>query len=416
MKILLINTNDIEGGAARAVYRFHAGMREAGIDSNMLVQNKTSDDNYVQRPKKKITKAMLRVSKYFDSLPLRLYFKRDIATWSIQWLHNNMAEEIGYFQPDIVHLHWIGGGFIPVSVLAKLQCPIIWTLHDMWAFTGGCHYDRSCGRYNLACGRCPQLKSKVENDLSRLIWERKKHSWKNTKITVVTPSNWLAKCTKASSLFKDYPVKVIPYGLNLKDFRPIAKELARNSLGISNNKKLILFGAHSINDPRKGFGYLQRGLSFLAKNGWKDRVEVGIFGKRASSDLPDLGLRVNCFGGLRDDINLSLLYSAADVFVCPSLQDNLPNTVIEALACATPCVAFNVGGIPDLIEHKINGYLARPFEVDDLVQGITWVLHNNYGYDKLTFEARHKAEQKFSLELQIRSYMELYRAALESKT
>ena len=412
MKILHVNINDIKGGASRAAYSLHAGMREAGIDSNMLVQNKASDDNNVQRPRSNIAKAVLMISKYLDSLPLRFYAGRNTETWSTQWLPNNMAGEIKRFRPDIVHLHWIGGGFIPVAALAKLQCPVIWTLHDMWAFTGGCHYDRDCGRYSLACGRCPQLNSKSENDLSRFIWKTKKDSWKNTRINLVAPSNWLAKCAKTSSLFKDHQVKVIPYGLNLKRFRPIAKESARNSFGVSMGKKFILFGADYINDPRKGFEHLKRGLISLVKDGWKDRAEVGIFGRLSAGALPDLGLRMNYFGELKDDAMLASLYSAADIFACPSLQDNFPNTIMEALACATPCVAFNIGGMPDLIEHKINGYLARPFEADDLAQGIRWILDDSRGHDKLTFEARRKAEQKFSLESQIQSYMELYAAML----
>jgi len=412
MKILHVNINDIKGGASRAAYRLHAGMREAGIDSNMLVQNKASDDSHVQRPKGNIAKAALRISRYFDSLPLRFYAGRDTETWSTQWLPNSMAGEIRRFQPDIVHLHWIGGGFIPVAAITKLQCPVIWTLHDMWAFTGGCHYDRDCGRYGSACGRCPQLNSKSENDLSHFIWKTKKDSWKDTRINVVAPSNWLGRCATTSSLFKDHPVKVIPYGLDLKCFRPIVKESARNSLGVSKDKKLILFGADYINDPRKGFEHFKRGIISLAKDGWKDRAEVGIFGRLSAGTLPDLGLRMNYFGELKHDAMLASLYSAADVFVCPSQQDNLSNTVIEALACATPCVAFDIGGMPDLIEHKINGYLARPFEAGDLAQGIRWILDDSRGCDKLTFEARRKAEQKFSLETQIQNYMELYAAAL----
>ena len=414
MRILHININDIKGGAARSAYRLHTGMRESGVDSNMLVQNKASNDRYIQRPRSNIAKALLKISGYLDALPLKFYAGRNIKTWSTQWLPNNIAQEIIHFKPDIVHLHWIGGGFIPITAFLQLRCPIVWTLHDMWAFTGGCHYDEACGRYGTACGKCPQLNSKNKNDLSHFIWKNKKNSWKDIKITVVTPSNWLAKCAKTSSLFKDHYIKVIPYGLDLKVFTPMSKISAKRSLGLAGDKKLILFGAQFIDDARKGFEYLRQSLVSLAEQGLKDGIEVGIFGKLQNKNFPDLGLRVHNFEAITSDAKLDLLYSAADVFVCPSVQDNFPNTVMEALACGTPCVAFDIGGISDLIEHEVNGYLAKPFKIEDLAQGIMWILDDKNGYDKLALQARLKAEQKFSSALQVQSYIELYKKMLEA--
>ncbi|MBA3921988.1 MAG: glycosyltransferase, partial [Nostocaceae cyanobacterium] len=285
--------------------------------------------------------------------------------------------------------------------------PIVWTMHDMWVFTGGCHYSQACDRYTSSCGICPQINSSKNNDLSRSLLKRKA-AWSRLKLTLVSPSHWLAKCAHSSSLFKDFRVDVIPNGLDIKKYKPINRHLARDLLNLPQDKQLVLFGAvKATSDRRKGFHLLQPALQSLCQSGWSEKIELIVFGLSQPIQT-DLGFKTRYLGRLNDDISLALVYAAADLFIAPSLEDNLPNTIMEALACGTPCIAFNIGGIPDLIEHQRNGYLAEPYNIEDLAQGISWVLENTDRHQKLSQRAREKVEQEFTLEIQAKRYAALF--------
>lgn len=409
MKICLVNTNDIEGGAARAAYRLHQGLKLIGLDSQMVVQEKFSDDYTVFGANNKLAKGWAKLAPTVDTFPKVFYPQRQKTPFSVQWLPNNIHKKINDLKPDIVNLHWICGGFIPIQSLSKINAPLVWSLHDMWAFTGGCHYAGDCQGYLKSCGSCPQLLSSNSNgDLSRRIWLQKQRSWKNINITIVALSNWLADCVKKSSLFHDLPIKVIPNGLDIEVYKPIEKNLARNLLNLPQDKQLLLFGAmNATSDKRKGFQLLLLALEKLSQT-QKDNIELVVFGASQPANPPNLGFKVNYLGTLNDNISMVLAYSASDVFVAPSLEDNLPNTVMESIACGNPCVAFNIGGMPDMIEHLQNGYLAQPFEVNDLVNGINWVLEDQERYRKLCDRSREKAVNEFSLELQAQRYFYLY--------
>jgi glycosyltransferase involved in cell wall biosynthesis len=317
----------------------------------------------------------------------------------------------------VINLHWINAGYLQVETIAKFNKPLVWTLHDMWAFTGGCHYSQDCDRYTASCGACPQLHSSKDWDLSRWVWQRKAKAWRNLNLTIVTPSSWLAKCARSSSLFQEQRVEVIPYGLDTEKYKPLNRQVARELLNLPQDKQLVLFGALSATgDQRKGFHLLQPALQDLSKSGWQDRLELVIFGSSEPANPPELGFKAHYLGTLNDDISLALVYSAADVFVAPSVQDNLANTVLEAIACGTPCVAFNIGGMPDMIEHQKNGYLAQAYKTEDLAQGIAWVLENNERHGKLGARAREKAQQEFTLEIQARRYLSLFTEILASSS
>ncbi|MFN7853980.1 MAG: glycosyltransferase, partial [Dolichospermum sp.] len=331
MKPLLLNTSDIIGGAARAAYRLHQGLKNIGVDSQMLVQNKQSDDYSVIAPVSKLSKGIGKLTPTLDSIPLQIYPQRDRSTYSVQWLLDNLAAQVAQINPDVINLHWINGGYLKIETIAKFNKPIVWTLHDMWAFTGGCHYNGDCMNYTNSCGTCPQLHSNKEKDLSRWIWQRKTKAWQNLNLTIVTPSHWLAKCAASSSLLKDVRIEVIPNGLDTKQYKPIEKSVARSILGLPEDKQLILFGAMSAtSDPRKGFNFLQSALQNLSQSGWRERVELVVFGASQPKNPTELGFKSHYLGRLNDDISLSLVYAAADVFLAPSVQDNLPNTVMES--------------------------------------------------------------------------------------
>lgn len=418
MKVLLLGTNDIQGGAARASYRLHQGLQAIGVNSQMLVQTKYSDDRTVigSPTTSGIGKVIAGSRLSLDPLPLRLYPKRDPSSFSLQWLPDNLVSKVAQLELDIVNFHWINAGYIQIETLAKLNklLPLVLTLHDMWAFTGGCHYSGDCDRYTISCGACPQLGSSKDWDLSRWVWQRKAKAWQNLNLTIVALSSWLGNCARSSSLFKDLRVEIIPNGIDTEKYRPISRQTARELLRLPQDKQLILFGAlKATSDKRKGFHLLQPALQELSQSGWQDKLELGIFGASRPKNLPELGFKAHYLDSMSDDLSLSLIYSAADVFVLPSIEDNLPNTVMEAISCGTPCVAFKIGGIPDMVEHQQNGYLAQPYKIEDLARGIAWVLENEARHQKLSYRAREKAERKFALEIPARRYLSLFNEILE---
>jgi glycosyltransferase involved in cell wall biosynthesis len=410
MNILHLSTCDIEGGAARSAYRLHCGLRTIGLQSNMLVRAKSSLDKSVISEKKLMTK----LGPVFNGLPLKYFYpNRDSQPFSTQWFPDALASEVQRLNPSIINLHWVCNGFLKIETLRDFKKPLVWTLHDMWAFTGGCHYNQNCDKYMDSCGDCPQLESKRDVDLSRWIWKRKSKAWQDLNLTIVTPSQWLAKCAGHSSLFKNQPIKVIPYGLDTTLYKPISKSIAREILNLPQDKLLILFNSMSSKDTRKGFSLLKQALKFLSQSSqWKEEIELIILGESQAKTSEDLGLKAHYLGRFNDDISIVLAYNAADVFVAPSLQDNLPNTILEAMACGIPSVAFNIGGMPDMIDHQSNGYLAQPFDIEDLAEGIVWVLKDLERHKKLCDQSREKAEREFTLELQAYRYQSLFQEIL----
>ncbi|MDZ8085481.1 MAG: glycosyltransferase family 4 protein [Nostoc sp. DedQUE12b] len=413
MKILHISTHDINGGAARAAYRLHTGLQDIGLQSQMLVQEKYSNDKTVIAPKIRLFQGIAKAKLTVESLPLKLYRQKKNTPFFTQWLPDRVIPKVAQINPDIINLHWISGGFMQIETFAKLKRPLVWTLHDMWGFTGGCHVTGECDRYKISCGACPQLNSGNEWDLSRWVWQRKVKAWKNLNLTLVSPSSWLAECARSSSLFQNLRIEVIPHGLNTQKYRPINQHFAREALNLPQDKKLILFGAiEATSDRNKGFHLLQPALQELRKSGWKDGLEVVIFGASQPENPPDLGFKTHYLGHLHDAISLATVYSAADVMLVPSLQESFGQTASESFACGTPVVAFNSTGLKDIVDHQQNGYLAKPYEVEDFAKGITWVLENEQRLQKLSFYAREKAEQEFTLELQARRYSALFQEIL----
>ena len=409
MKILHISTKDLEGGAARAAYRLNQGLQKINLDSQMLVQTKVSEDTTVIAPQTVREKSLAMVGGILDTIPPRFYRRDTQISFSTQWLPDVISAQVARLEPDLINLHWIHNSHLRIETFAKLERPIIWTLHDMWPFTGGCHYDQNCGRYVESCGACPLLKSSKNFDLSRWIWQRKSQAWKNVDLTIVAPSKWLAKCASSSSLFKNLRVEVIPNGLDLQRYKPMKQQIVRSLLNLPQNKHLVLFGAiKATSDRRKGFHLLNAALQSLCQSGWRDKIELIVVGSSQPNDGSTLDFKTHYLGKLSDDISLSQVYAAADIFVAPSLQDNLPNTVVEAIACGTPCAAFKIGGMPEIIDHLQNGYLAQPFEARDLARGIAWILENQERHQQLRDRAREKAEREFNQSLQAHRYASLY--------
>ena len=420
MKVLHISTTDITGGAARAALRLHRGLKGTGVDSRMLVQTRAGDDPEVFGPLTRAGRTLALFRPTLDALPLSLYRGRKKNPFSTAMVPGCVGRRVGPLNPDIVHLHWVCGGFLRVETLRRFKRPIVWTLHDSWAFTGGCHLPFDCTAYEDSCGSCPELGSTKERDLSRRLWERKKKAWQGLDITVVTPSRWLAGCAGASSLFSGRRIEVIPNGLDIGRFKPMDPGQVREILGLPADKRLITFGAMwSTTDLNKGYHLLMEALAGVSDDSFKKGTELVVFGASGPAapggraGLGDPDLKVHYLGELKDEITMAMLYAASDVFVFPSTHENLPNTIMEALASGTPVVAFDVGGIPDMVEHKKNGYLAKSFDTGDLARGIKWVLEDPKRHKGLCARARDKAEREYSLKLQAERYIALYEDVLK---
>jgi len=415
MKVLMLSTTDVSGGAAIAAHRLHKQLRLSNLDSRMLVQDKLTDEIHVESPVEKYRILKLKIGNVLEKLPFKLYPNRQKTTFYFQWAPGISSEQINKYAKDIVHLHWICRGFMRIERLAQIKAPLVWTLHDMWPFTGGCNYSADCVNYRESCGSCPQLSGRNKNDLSNWVWRRKKRCWGKLNLTVVAPSNWMARCASESSLFAKHRIEVIPNGLDLNIFKPIDKELARQLLDLPKNRKLILFGADfAFLDTRKGYHLLEETLLILKQRFKDPSIEIVIFGASAPAEKQNLGFPVHYLGRFHDEISIALLYSAADVFIAPSLQDNLPNTIMEASACGTPCAAFRIGGIPDLIEDRETGYLASPGDSNDLAFGVEWLLCDLKRYKTLADKSRHKSENEFSVEMSAKRYRSLYEEVINN--
>ena len=410
MKVLLVSTSDLNGGAARAAYRLHKSLLNQNIDSQMLVLNKSSDDPTVIGPKAKFRKQFNKIRNAMDSFPLGLYSSIR-SKFSISWLpFDYLIDEINRIKPDIVHLQWICGGALSIENLRKIKFPIVLTLHDMWTFTGGCHYDEECGGYKTDCRKCVVLNGGNVTLLSRKLFSKKVNVFKDIdNLTVIGVSQWLVSCAAQSLIFKDKRLVTLPNLIDTKKFNSFNKQSARDLWMLPQDKKLILFGAlSSTTDSRKGFKELCQALKKI-KN--INNVECVVFGGSAPEDSLDLGIKFHYLGHLHDDVSLVSLYSAVDVMIVPSIQEAFGQTAIEAMACKTPVVAFGYSGLLDIIDHKLNGYLATPFDVNDLSTGIDWVLDSS-NYDDLCKNAREKVLQQFDSVIVAKRYIELYNSIL----
>jgi glycosyltransferase involved in cell wall biosynthesis len=406
-KILHLSSFDLVGGAARSAYRIHQGLQQAGLNSQMLVQYKVGTDPSVHVAANKVT---TRIRSWLDQQPLKSYPQPE-QFFSVQHVPAPIAHKVSQFKPDIINLNWICNGFVPVASLQQFNCPIVWTLQDMWAMTGGCHYTAECDRYQKSCGYCPQLQSNQETDLSRQTWRRKSDAWRSLNLTLVAPSTWMKDCVQASSLLQQYSVEVIPFGLDIQAYAPMDQLAARSHFNLPLDQPLILFGAiDATGDSRKGFHLLRSALKILSQQEWAIAPELVIFGSAAPTTPIDLGFKAHYLGQLNCDADLRAAYAAADVMVAPSIQEAFGQTASESLACGTPVVVFQQTGLADIVEHQKNGYLAAPQSAEDLAHGIAWVLAHTT--PALRQSARARAEQEFSQSVQAQRYMNLFERLL----
>jgi glycosyltransferase involved in cell wall biosynthesis len=419
LKILLVNHSDSGGGAAVAVLRLLEILRSTGLQCELGVIEKYSIDPAVVCLKKNMNlwnlfiKIIHKVFFYWQSIFFKtsnpiLHSDNRNTVLDIQRINNS--------DYDLVHLHWINYNTISIEDIAKIKKPLVWTLHDSWVFCGAEHHPNileNDQRYIDGYERKNKPPTTQGPDICRKAWERKKRAWEKLSIQFISPSNFEKNCFERSALFRNSSndCLVIPNIVPENIFKPFDRTMMRNKYAISANKKTIAFGALDITDKKsvKG-GYLL--LEALRRIDDPNNYQLVIFGRENRAFSAELPVQVFSAGYVVDQKILAELYNLCDVYVCPSLIESFGLTCLEAAFCGVPVTAFNTGGIPDIIEHKKTGYLAEPFEPDDLLNGILYCLENK---EKLSGMALQKARKDFRNSDIAAEYIDLYREIIKLK-
>ena len=400
MRVLIVNTSERTGGAAVAASRLMEALNNNGVKAKMLVRDKETD---------RLTVAAVPGQKWMQFyflwerfvVWLRLHFNRkhlfevDIANCGA-----DITQLPEFQEADVVHLHWINQGMLSLKGIRKILNtgkPVVWTMHDIWPATAICHLTLDCRNFETQCAHCRLLPGNGStNDLSTQIWKRKQQMLNDRQITFVTCSQWLAGEAQKSALLKGQRVVSIPNPIDTHIYTPKDKQQARQRVGLPTEGRIILFASQRVTNRNKGMGYLLEACRLLAEQypEKKEDITVAILGGHAEEIEGQLPFRTCPLGYVNDEQRIVDIYNAADVFVLPSLSENLPNTIMEAMACGVPSVGFRVGGIPEEIDHQQNGYVADYCSSEDLARGIWWTL----------YEADHEAVRKACLQKVAHNY------------
>ena len=413
MRVLIVNTSERIGGAAIAAGRLMDALKNNGIKAKMLVREKQTD---------RLSVTGLKMSGW----RVWQFLWERILIWKENQFrkHNLFAVDIAntgtditsipeFQEADIIHLHWINQGMLSLNDIRKiLQSgkPVVWTMHDMWPCTGICHHARECDKYHQECHHCPYIyKGGGKKDLSHQVFKKKKEIYQLAPVTFVTCSQWLKERASQSALLNGHTIVDIPNPINTSLFKPQNVMAARNKMGLPTDKKLILFGSVKVTDKRKGIDYFVESCKLLAERHPELKEELGVvvYGKNSEQLKPLIPFQVFPLDFISSDKDLVNVYNAVDLYVTPSLEENLPTTIMEAMACGVPCVGFNVGGIPEMIDHLHNGYVAEYKSAEDLANGVIWTL-NESEYHTLSEEACRKAISNYSESTVAKKYIDVY--------
>lgn len=402
MKVLLVNTSETTGGAAIAASRLTEALRQNGVEARMLVRDKRTERPYMV--------------KLPGGLRTRMHFYWERLTI---WLHNGLSRRMLWYvdianagtdithlpefrEADVIHLHWVNQGMLSLDDIEHIVHSgkrVVWTMHDQWPYTAVCHHSQDCRRFQTHCHSCPQLCRPSEKDLSSRVFARKLELMRGARVTFVGCSRWISSLAATSALLQEQRVETVPNAVP-PTFRPMDRTEARRRMGLPLVGRLVLFGACKVSDRRKGADYMIAACRLLRHAADATLVIVGGQGQWMRGEVR---MPVIVTDYIAKEEDMAALYAAADVFVTPSLMENLPNTIAEAMSTGTPCVGFRTGGIPEMIDHLENGYVAQYRNVDDLARGIDYVLDHN-----LRAQARQKALATYAPDRVARQYIKIY--------
>jgi glycosyltransferase involved in cell wall biosynthesis len=420
MKVLIINTYERLGGAAVAANRLMEALINNGVKAKMLVRDKQSDQlTVVSLPHP----LRLRWNFLWERLVIFIYShfsKKHLFEIDLANAGTDITRLPEFQEADVIHLHWINQGMLSLKNIQKiLQSgkPVVWTMHDLWPATAICHLSLGCRYFTSHCHRCKYLPGGgSDNDLASKVWRRKQKFLNNHAISFVTCSRWLESEAKASALLQGHTITSIPNPIDTRVFYPANQAKARSQEQLPQDKRLLLFVCQRVTNRNKGMQYLIDACQQLAQQYPDMRQELGviILGGHAEEVASQLPFPSYAIGYITDETRIARLYRCANLFVLPSLSENLPNTIMESMACGVPCVCFRVGGIPEMIDHKKNGYVAEYQNASDLAKGLRWVLYEA-DYDALCQHAVRKVAQNYSQSSVAVRYIELYQHAIAQK-
>lgn len=417
MKIVILNTSEHTGGAAVAANRLSKALRKGGVEVSMLVRDrKTEDSKVVSINGTFISRKINFIRFIWERLVIfacNCFSKKNLFQVSIADTGTDLSRHSLVREADVIHIHWINQGFLSLKDIKRLTGmgkPIVWTLHDLWPATAICHYPAGCDRYQSGCRDCPMIKKNPLFDLASSVF-KKKGEIGLADIHFVGCSEWIMKEAKRGAWLRKARFTSIPNPIDISIFKPIEKPIARKRLGLPEDKYLLLFAAAKLSDSRKGARFLIEACQRL-KEEFQDKIEIVLMGNSSEELIYGFPFKVNTLGYISDTEVMTAAYAAADLFVIPSLEDNLPNTIMEAMACGTPSVGFRTGGIPEMIDHQRNGYIARYKDSDDLAIGIKWVVTNQADL-ALGQACVNKVHSSYQESVIADQYIELYNRLLQ---
>ncbi len=417
MRVLIVNTGERIGGAAVAASRLMEALNNNGVKAKMLVGDKQTDQlTVVPLP----SSWLLRWHFLWERLVIffHLHFsKKHLFEIDIANSGTDITSLPVFKEADVIHLHWINQGMLSLQNIRKILKsgkPVVWTMHDLWPATAICHYSRNCQHFTSHCHHCQLLPDGgSEKDLSSKVWKRKQTVYAEGNIFFVTCSRWLEQEAKKSALLQSHHILSIPNTINTRLYHPTDKAAARKAIGLPTNGHVLLFVSQKVTDERKGIRFFIEAIRKMLEQhpSVAEDTVIAILGGHADEVVEELPLPVHPLGFITDEEQIVRVYNAADAFVTPSLEDNLPNTIMESMACGTPCIGFRVGGIPEMIDHKKNGYVARYMDAADLAAGIHWVLFEA-DHQQLSTQCITKVTKQYAQSSVAINYIEVYQHAI----
>jgi glycosyltransferase involved in cell wall biosynthesis len=419
LKVLQVSTEDNSGGASRSAYRLHQALLQENVECDMRVLTHQTANSRVtsgRAPRTLKQKIQARFQEKLHAFKNRNWHTDNPILHSFGQASAGIVSELNCAGADVLNLHWVPK-LLSISDIGQLQKPIVWTLHDMWPFCGGEHYTPDFVNARFRTGYSEGNRPATERgpDLNREAWLAKRRAWKALNLSFVSPSRWMAECVENSALFRDQKIRsyVIANPLDTEEvWRPFPKLAARKRLGLAPEKKYVLAGSAGGMAQNKGEDLLPLLMAKLEAIA-PDTIELLIFGRYQPTANEQWPCKVHWLGAVRDDAVMATIYSAADVMIVPSRQDNLPNTAVEAQACGTPVAAFRLGGLPDIVEHEKTGWLAPPFEIENMAKGIFWMMQDADKIAMLSGQSRALALRRYSPAVVVKQYCDVYEEAIE---